>query len=148
MNKIKECECGLISGNVIYTKSIKAKKGTCSTCKGIVDLSKMKYKGESKYKNKKVTVDGFVFDSGKEANRYKELKLLETGGYIDHLELQPKYDIVVNRIKIGFYKADFRYWDIMGDLQKVEDAKGYRTQIYKIKKKLVEAIYNIEIIET
>ena len=46
---------------------------------------------KSKYSNKKVNIDGITFDSKKEANRYKELKILENLGKISNLELQPVY---------------------------------------------------------
>ena len=45
----------------------------------------------NKYRNKKVIVDGKEFDSKKEGNRYKELRLLERAGEISNLELQPRF---------------------------------------------------------
>ena len=45
----------------------------------------------NKYSNKKVTIDGFKFDSKKEAKRYSELKLLLRANKITDLILQPKY---------------------------------------------------------
>ena len=47
-----------------------------------------------KYKNKKVTIDGYVFDSKKEAKRYTELKLLERSGKISNLNLQVEYELI------------------------------------------------------
>ena len=117
----------------------------------------------SKYKAVKTTIDGITFDSKKEAKRYTELKLLEKAGHITHLELQPEYQITINGAKICKYKADFRYFTVRqenneqyynskgewqtptmtGDKegQIVEDVKGYKTPIYRLKKKLVEACY-------
>ena len=46
---------------------------------------------QSKYKNKKTQIDMYVFDSTKEAKRYRELKLLEMAGEISNLELQPRF---------------------------------------------------------
>ena len=46
---------------------------------------------QSKYKNKKIQVDMYVFDSAKEAKRYRELKLLERAEEISNLELQPRF---------------------------------------------------------
>jgi len=100
----------------------------------------------TKYGAVKTTIDGITFDSKKEAARYQQLKLLERAGEIDRLELQPKYDLVVNGVNIGFYRADFRYWQ--GIKQIVEDVKGVRTSVYQIKKRLIAAIYGIEIFET
>ena len=48
---------------------------------------------QSKYKNKKTQVDMYVFDSAKEAQRYRELKLLERAKEISNLELQPRFFI-------------------------------------------------------
>lgn len=99
----------------------------------------------SKYGNRKVELDGFMFDSRREANRYLELKLLERSGQITNLELQPRYDLIVNGMNCGFYKADFRYQE--GENTIVEDAKGMKTAVYSLKKKLVKAIHGIEIVE-
>ncbi len=91
--------------------------------------------------------DNIQFDSRKEAARYRELTLSERAGEISHIELQPRYNIVVNGRKICFYKADFRYRLVATGESVVEDVKGVRTAEYKLKKKLVEALYEIEIIE-
>jgi len=101
---------------------------------------------KNKYRAKKTTVDGIKFDSKKEAARYRDLKLLEKAGEITDLELQPKYDLIVNDTKCGFYKADFRY--IENGKEVVEDVKGMKTPVYNIKKKLIKAIYGIIIFET
>ncbi len=99
-----------------------------------------------KYNARKITIDNVVFDSMAEAKRYKALKLLERAGVITQLILQPKYDLIVNGVKVGFYKADFKYYQA-GALV-VEDVKGMKTPIYNLKKKMVKAIYGIEILET
>lgn len=100
----------------------------------------------SKYKAKKCIIDGIKFDSMKEGRRYSQLKILEKAGQIQNLELQPKYDLMVNGSKVGFYKADFRYTE--NGKQVVEDVKGMKTPIYNLKKKLIKAIYGIDIFET
>lgn len=99
------------------------------------------------------TVDGITFDSKKEAERYKILKLAEEAGDITDLELQPRYSWnevnTANKnevIKKREYRADFRYTDKGGKVV-VEDVKGVRTREYKRKKKLVEKLYGIEIVE-
>tara|TARA_R100001082_G_scaffold8635_1_gene5056 strand:- start:2063 stop:2380 length:318 start_codon:yes stop_codon:yes gene_type:complete len=94
---------------------------------------------KNKYRAVKTEVDGIVFDSKREAARYMELMLLERAGEISHLELQPKYDCIINGKKICTYKADFRYFTKLGNI--VEDVKGVKTPIYRLKKKLVEALY-------
>lgn len=95
-----------------------------------------------KYKAKKVVVDGITFDSKKEARRYQELKLLEKAGVIKGLVLQPcfllqdkfKYkDKTERKIK---YIADFQYYVVKDKRWVIEDVKGYKTDVYKLKRKL------------
>ncbi len=92
-----------------------------------------------KYNAVKTTVDGITFDSKKEARRYSELKLLEKAGHIRNLELQPKYRCEIDGKLICTYKADFRYFT--DERKVVEDVKGMKTPIYRLKKKLVEALF-------
>tara|TARA_B100001287_G_C22326372_1_gene364129 strand:- start:158 stop:475 length:318 start_codon:yes stop_codon:yes gene_type:complete len=99
----------------------------------------------SKYKNIVTTIDNIRFHSKKEANRYRELCLLNKSKIISDLELQPNFKITINNKFICNYKADFAYKQ---DGQIVyEDVKGFRTQVYKLKKKLTEAQYNVTIKE-
>ena len=99
----------------------------------------------NKYRNIKTEIDGIVFDSRKEANRYAELKLLEKAKQIYTLKLQPSFPIVINGQKICTYKADFQYFENYKDV--VEDVKGFRTALYRWKKKHVEAQLGIVITE-
>lgn len=100
---------------------------------------------QGKYGNRKTEIDGFVFDSLREANRYSELRILEKAGEIFDLELQPEFPCFVEGKKICVYIADFRYNNGKGEV--IEDAKGMKTAVYRLKKKLVEALYNFEIFE-
>lgn len=102
-----------------------------------------------KYGAKRVKLDGFLFDSKKEANRYGELKLLELRGEICNLEVHPRFPLVVNGVLVCTYVADFRYVNLKPRLPRltVEDTKGVRTQLYKLKKKLMLALHRIEIVE-
>lgn len=106
----------------------------------------------SKYKAKRTIVDGVQFASMKESRRYLQLKLLEKAGRIKNLELQPKYDLVVNGVKIGRYTGDFRYQELEHSDWKlvVEDSKGYKnaSRDYPLRVKLVKALYGIEVRET
>ncbi len=86
-----------------------------------------------------------MFDSKAEARRYGELLLFERAGEIHNLTLQPRFNIVVNGVGCGFYKADFAYFT--PDERMIEDVKGIATAVYKLKKKLVEAQYGIKITE-
>ena len=83
--------------------------------------------------------DGIKFDSKLEAARYKILKGKEEDGEIEQVEVQVPYHCVVEGKKICKYIADFRYW--CKDQYVVEDTKGIVTQIFSLKKKLVEALH-------
>ncbi len=98
-----------------------------------------------KYRNKKVTIDNITFDSKLEAKHYSQLKLLERAGEIKDLELQPRYDLIINDVKIGYYKADFRFFDKKEIRQRVVDSKGMDTTVSKLKRKMVKAIYGIDV---
>lgn len=95
---------------------------------------------KSKYNAVKTDVDGVTFDSRKEAERYKYLMMLQSAGVISDLRLQPRYLLQDSFIYDGKkirkieYIADFEYHQD-GDII-VEDVKGYKTDVYKIKKKL------------
>lgn len=103
----------------------------------------------SKYKNKPTEYGGYSFASMKEARRYQELIMLQSAGLIRDLTLQPPFALVVNGQKIGKYLADFSYVDIEKDVTIVEDVKSMptRTAVYRIKVKLVHALYGIQITE-
>jgi hypothetical protein len=104
--------------------------------------------GVTKYHAIRTEVDGFIFASKAEARRYGELKLLEYQKEIRQLELQPSFDLLVRGgKKVGKYKADFRYYDVFKKAWVIEDVKGVKTPVYKLKKKIVEAVYGIEIKE-
>ena len=78
-----------------------------------------------------------------------QLKHLESVGLIFDLELQPpfKYMSDNGKKKLFTYKADFKYTDEFNQIV-IEDVKGYRTEVYKLKKKLIEDRYGITIYET
>ena len=105
----------------------------------------------NKYKNKKITIDNITFDSKKESLRYQQLKLLERAGVISNLELQKKY-ILQDKFELNgkkyreiSYVADFVY--IQDGKTIVEDTKGFRTEVYKLKKKMFMYKYKMEIKE-
>jgi hypothetical protein len=105
----------------------------------------------SKYHAKPQVVDGIRFASQKEARRYVELKLLDKAGVIDGLILQPRFELCTwhgdhSRAPfVGVYVADFEYFE--KGKRVVEDVKGFKTPLYKWKKKHVEAQYGIRIVE-
>ena len=98
-----------------------------------------------KYRNEPTEVDGRKFDSLAEARRYRELTWLRDAGKISQLRLQPRYPIVVNGVKICEYVADFEYLGQAGMV--LEDVKGVKTAVYKLKKRLMLAVHGIDITE-
>ena len=106
-----------------------------------------------KYHNKRVIYDGYTFDSIKEKNYYIKLKLLEKAGKIKELELQKEYELqpsfkLNNKTSRKItYRADFTYKTTEDDKLHVVDVKGFRTDVYRLKKKLFEYKYRIEIEE-
>jgi hypothetical protein len=100
----------------------------------------------SKYGNIKTTVDGYTFDSKKEAARYSELRLLERAGRIKGLMLQQPFRVELNRVHVFTYRADFVYFE--NGARVVEDVKGYATPLYRLKKRILKALYNVDIRET
>ena len=106
-------------------------------------------KTTSKYHAIRTTIDGITFDSKKEATRYQELKLLERAGEIKDLKLQQDF-ILIEKTNYGRaikYRADFTYIDKKNGYV-VEDTKGVRTSVYRLKKRLMQEKYGITIKET
>lgn len=119
----------------------------------------------SKYHNQKITIDGLTFDSVREARRWRELKKLEKAGKIHDLERQVKFLLLPPQrepdeigprggVKKGklleesiTYRADFVYIDTETGKKVVEDAKGVRTDVFIIKRKLMLWVYGIRIRE-
>lgn len=94
----------------------------------------------SKYGNKKTVIDGISFDSKKESERYLILKDMLKNKEITVLQLQPKF-LLQDSFKYNgktekkiYYIADFSYKKD-GKLI-VEDVKGKKTDVYKLKRKL------------
>lgn len=108
---------------------------------------------QNKYHNKKVVYNGIKFDSIKEKNYYITLKLLEQSGQIKDLELQkeyvliPKFEVNGKIYRKTSYFADFTFVSTKDDRIHVVDTKGVKTDVYKLKKKLMIYKYKIEIEE-
>lgn len=101
-----------------------------------------------KYGARATVVDGIKFPSRKEADRYAELKLLERADKVRDVRCQVRMPIEVNGVHCADYICDFVYWDMDKRGRIWEDVKGFRTDVYRLKKKLVEALYGISILET
>ena len=110
---------------------------------------------KSKYGAQKTEYDGIVFDSKREALRWRELALLQRAGEITDLRRQVKFILVPAQVdengKIAeravSYVADFVYSDARSGETVVEDAKGMHTREYIIKRKLMRYVHGIRIRE-
>lgn len=106
------------------------------------DLKSVKFPKPSKYRNVRVSVDGFSFDSKAEAARYHVLVLMEKAGLIRDLEVHPKFVLITashtregEDVAVCDYIADFSYVDVPKSRTIVEDVKGVKTALYRLKKK-------------
>lgn len=109
-----------------------------------------------KYRNRKMKIENIVFDSQKEARRYFELKLLEKKGEISQLQRQVPFELIpaevgadTKKLRSIVYLADFVYLtEKDGVSQKhIEDVKGVKTAVYRLKKRLMWHLYRINIEE-
>ena len=117
-------------------------------------------KKASKYRNVKVVIDGIVFDSKREAARYQELVVLLKAGHIRALCCQMPFRLLApvyfhgvphgDFVSVAEYLADFTYEERVGTEWKevVEDVKGVRGAIYRLKSKWMFLQYGIQIRET
>lgn len=106
---------------------------------------KIRLKRRSKYAAVKTVVDGITFASRYEANCYRLLRELQAAGEISDLQLQVPFAMKINGQVVCRYLADFTFRS--AGRYRVADAKGFRTDVYKLKKKLMLACHGIEIEE-
>lgn len=106
-----------------------------------------------KYRNKPTVIHGIKFDSAREGNRYRVLSALNNSGHIAMLQLQVPFTFSINGAELRYasgrkvkYVADFVY--TQDGKRVVEDVKGIKTDLYKLKAALMKACHNIEILET
>lgn len=106
-------------------------------------------KKQSKYNNKRTLAGHMEFSSQHEAERYGELVLMQKADHITALQTQVWFLLVPKNGKnqAMSYIADFTYYDLKQKKFVVEDAKGFLTDVYKMKKKLMYEVYGIEIQE-
>lgn len=100
---------------------------------------------KSKYGNKKVSTPEGTFDSKKEYERWCLLKRRQAAGEIQGLRRQVPFKLEVNGVLICRYRADHTY--IEAGRLVVEDVKGMRTDLYKLKRRLMKACRGIDIHE-
>ena len=105
---------------------------------------------QNKYGNEKTVVDGITFASRKEASRWQELKMLEKAGEITGLSRQLRIELIpkTKLYRACYYVADFVYFDKKEKKTVYEDVKGAKTEVYKLKKKILYWRHGIEIKET
>lgn len=108
---------------------------------------------QSKRKSKYGAVRSGGYDSKKEHSRACQLQFMQRAGLIKNLKEQVRFELIPaqkdangNDVKPCCYFADFVYNDLSGR-QIVEDTKGVRTDVYKIKKKLMLQVFGITITE-
>lgn len=99
----------------------------------------------NKYGAKKTFLDGVTFDSRRESEVYADLLIRHRAGEITDLVRQRQFNIVVNGDLIGRYTADFSFNDLVAQRYRVLDVKGVVTREFKRTKKLIKALYNIDI---
>jgi hypothetical protein len=126
----------------------------CPKCKSLClqedwdrESGRCKLHRRSKYGNLKVEFEGKKFDSEHELNVYLQLKLLERQREIRDLTRQVVFQLAINDILVCKYIADFRYVQAETGKHVIVDAKGLATPVYRLKKKLMKAVHDIDIIE-
>jgi hypothetical protein len=129
------------------------------------ELAQAKTKAKQKYGNKLTEVDGVVYRSVKEAKRLSQLRQLERAGKIKDLEAQPEFPFIVTDkrtgqpVRVGAYIADAAYTVVDPSIapegygpgaRVVEDVKSdatARNSLYRLKKKIVAALYGVDLVE-
>ena len=109
-----------------------------------------RFKRESKYHAKKCSLPtGEVFDSVRERDRYLELCLLQRAGQIEELQRQVRFRLIPSQEgeRPVDYVADFVYTDVGTGETIVEDVKGVKTPEYIIKRKLMQYLLHIKVVE-
>jgi hypothetical protein len=106
---------------------------------------------KGKYNARGSHEDGRWFASASELYRYRQLKEMEARGLIQGLKCQPVFPVVIQNVHITRYHADFQY-EVLDDLgrivgERVEDVKGMVTDVYALKKRLVEVLHRLKITE-
>lgn len=108
---------------------------------------KSSYKPGRKYRNVPCEADGIKFDSRAEARRYGELKLLERGKLITDFVVKPQFPMTVAGQHVCTYIADFSYQDKGALIVEDVKSKASKTPVYRLKSKLLAALYGIKIRE-
>ena len=105
-----------------------------------------KMEKSKKYRNQETIYNGIIFASKKEANRAYELDMLLKAKQIKRWSVQPEFLIEINGVRIAKYRGDFKVEYPDGRVE-IEDVKGFRTPVYRLKAKMMKAVYGIDIKE-
>lgn len=121
--------------------------GRCFVCKRKVHVK------ISKFGNKPINcAAGVRHQSTAEAHRCNELHLAQQAGIISGLQAhpQPEWELVVNGVKVCTYRADFAYTQPCDSIPErvVEDVKGFATDVFRIKARLMLACHGIDVLVT
>lgn len=110
---------------------------------------------DAKYRNERVEEGGIKFDSKLEARRYRELLTEQAAGLIRELEVHVPFALHVTapngaRIRVGSIEVDFKYVTVCDAKLHLEDTKSAptrRLEVYRLKRKMLEAEYGLELVE-
>ncbi len=111
-------------------------------------------KKPSKFGNKACEVGGQKYRSKREANRHQALMLLAHAGLVENLRREVRFELAPavkldGKTKPALrYFADFVYFDKRLGREVVEDCKGHRTDVYRIKRHLMKSVHGVDILET
>lgn len=93
----------------------------------------------NKYRNQKIMLDGELFDSKGEADRFSQLRWMERARTISGLSRQPRFIMSVNGKEVCELRADFAYFENGRNI--IEDFKGMMTTEFRLKLKLFKALH-------
>ena len=114
------------------------------------DITIVKGKKKNKFHAIKMEYNGVKYDSKKEAGYAMRLDEMKRLGKVKDWQRQVKFPMVINGTDCGYYLLDFRVEYADGHKEYV-DIKGYKKgasyQVFRIKKRIVEALYLIDITE-
>ena len=101
----------------------------------------------NKYKARPVTTEEGRFASQREYQHWCVSKLREKAGEISHLERQVRFKLAIGPHHICDFIADEVFTDTATGKRVVVDVKGVKTPVYKLKKKLMKALLNIDVVD-
>lgn len=125
---------------------VQAQRGAAPNTISVEQYREILKKQSNSRGNDPTTIDGHTFDSKAEAKRYGELKLMVQAGEISDLTVHPVYELqTAFRDATGSRHRSIRYEGDFGYTERgravVEDVKGHRTEVFKLKEKLFRFRY-------